>query len=122
MQRALFDRLVDRPSSFARDDERGVPVRPLMLRRRRLEWSVVFLRFSQRVAQRRDVGAESSSGNSRRDFLEQPVIAVWIAERNERLTIRVAPRHRTWLSRREMEHAAHLNAVTKKFRSRCFDV
>src|ERR1700737_579200 len=46
---------------------------------------MVLLCLSQKLCQRRDVAvAESSSGKPRLDLLEQPAVAVWIAERGER--------------------------------------
>jgi hypothetical protein len=45
---------------------------------------MALLCLSQKLRQSREVHAESSSGKPRRDFLEQPAIAVRIFERGER--------------------------------------
>src|SRR5262245_41251432 len=55
-----------------------------MLRRGRLVLAMLLLGLSQQSRQRRDdEAADSSSGKPRLDFLEQPAVAVRIAERGK---------------------------------------
>src|SRR5262245_40170168 len=57
----------------------------MMLRSRWFVLAVVLLGFSQQVSQRGDIkAADSSSREARGDLLEQPAVAVWIAEGSER--------------------------------------
>jgi hypothetical protein len=65
---------------LTRNDVGGVPPRPVVLRGRRLVLAMPRLCLTQKFCQGRDVQAESSSGKSRLDLLEQPTVAVWIAE------------------------------------------
>ena len=77
--------LLGSPALLARDDVGGVPPRPVVLRSGRFVRAMVLLCLSQKLCQRRDVqAAESSSGKPRLDLLEQPAVAVWIAERGAR--------------------------------------
>jgi hypothetical protein len=83
--------------------------------------------------QRRHVQvAESSSGNSRLDLLEQPAVAVWIAERGKREIagmIGCGPWHPTGCAvalelgsrRRGVEHLADLRATSAEFVARRLD-
>ena len=59
-------------------------VRPVVLRSGRLVPAVALFCFAQKLGQRRDVRAESSSGKPRRDLLKQPAVAVRITEGGER--------------------------------------
>src|SRR4029077_10972148 len=79
------------------------------------------LRFSQKLRQRRDVGAaESASGQSRLDLLEHPAVAVRIVERGKReigATLRIRSgcaslRPREMKSALEMEQAADVDPVS----------
>ena len=71
--------------ALARDDVGGVPPRPVVLRSGRFVLAMALLCLSQKLGQSRDVQvAESSSGKTRLDLLEQPAVAVRIAERGER--------------------------------------
>src|SRR6478609_10041118 len=56
----------------------------MMFGRCRFVLAMVLLCFSQKLCQSPDIQAESSSGKPRRDLLEQPSVAVRIAERGER--------------------------------------
>src|SRR6267378_2982733 len=61
------------------------PPRESSRARGRLVLAMALLSLSQELRQGRDVQvAESSSGKPRLDLLEQPAVAVWIAERGER--------------------------------------
>src|SRR5262249_16368320 len=44
----------------------------------------MLLGLPQQISQRSDVVAQSPSGKPRLDLLDQPAVAVWIAERDER--------------------------------------
>ena len=84
MERAVLGRLLGSPSLLARDDVGGVPVRPVVLRGGRFVLAMMLLCLSQELGQSRDVQvAESSSGKPRLDLLEQPAVAVRIAERGK---------------------------------------
>ena len=87
---------------------------------------MTLFRLSQKLCQSRDVHvAESSSGKSRLDFLQQPTVAIRVAERGERdvtapLWIRAADRR---LSRAgTVKHFANVSTVTDEFGPRCLDV
>ena len=85
VERAILGCLLGSPPALARDDVGGVPIRPVVLRSGRFVLAMVLLCLSQKLCQRRDVEvAESSSGKPRLDLLEQPAVAVRIAERGVR--------------------------------------
>src|SRR5882672_8196079 len=74
-----------RPAALARDDVGGVPPRPMVFRSGRFVLAMTLLCFPQKIGQGRDIHiAESTSGNPRVDLLQQPAVAVRIAERGER--------------------------------------
>jgi hypothetical protein len=78
--------------AFARNDVGTVPFRPVVLRSGRLVAAMALFGFAQKRGQCRDVRAESSSGKSRRDLLEEPAVAIRIIEggkREVRATLRV---------------------------------
>src|SRR5262245_47148353 len=82
MERSVLGRLLRSPAALARDDVRGVPIRPVMLRGGRFVLAMALLGLSQESSQRRDVEvAEPAPGKPRLDLLQQPAVAVWIAER-----------------------------------------
>ena len=122
----MFACLFRSPAALARDNVGSVPPRPVVLWSGRIVPSMTLFRLSQKVCQSRDVHvAEPSSGESRVDLLEQPAIAVRIAERGERdvtapLRIRAAERR---LSRPgTVEHFAYVYAMPDEFGTRCLDV
>src|SRR5215468_9504045 len=55
-----------------------------MLRRRRFVFAMALLGLPEQIGEGCVVDAESPSGKQRLDLLEQPAVAVWIAERGER--------------------------------------
>src|SRR5262249_11894852 len=70
---------------LARDDVGTVPPRPVVLRSRCFVRTVPLFCLSQKLCQSRDIHiAQASSGKSRLDLLEQPAVAVRVAERGER--------------------------------------
>src|SRR5439155_10093997 len=82
--RSIFGGLLGIPAALTRDDVGGVPPRPVVLRSGRFILAMVLLCLSQKLGQTRDVAvAQSSSGKPRSDLLEQPAVAVRIAERGE---------------------------------------
>src|SRR4030095_238146 len=82
VDRGIPHRILGRSAVLARDKVGRVPPRPVVLRSSRFVVAMMLLRFSQKLRQCRDLhGAESSSGKPRRDFLEQPAVAVRVAER-----------------------------------------
>src|ERR671912_2442813 len=81
--RPIFCRSLGTVSSLARNDVFGVPVRPVVLRSGRFVLPMTLLCFLQKLSQRGDVRAESSSGKLRRNLLQQPAVAVRITERGE---------------------------------------
>src|SRR5207245_4610144 len=83
MKRSVFGSLLGSLAALARDDVGGVPPRPVVLRSGRFVLAVVLLGLSQKVGQSRDVRVRSSSGKPRLDLLEQPAVAVRIAERGK---------------------------------------
>src|SRR4030095_11331620 len=73
------------PAALPRDDVRGVPVRPMVLRSGRFVFAVMLLRLFEKRRQRGYVhAAESASRNPRRDLLQDPAVAVRVIERRER--------------------------------------
>ena len=80
VKRSIFGCLLGRPAALARDDVGGVPPRPVVLRSGRFVLAMVLLCLSQKLCEGCDVHAESSSRKPRLDLLEQPAVAVWIAE------------------------------------------
>src|SRR6202048_1377282 len=84
VQLAQFGRFVGRPSVLSRDNVGGVPPRPMVLRGGWFVLAMMLLRLTQKLCQRRDVQiAESTSGQARCDLLEQPGIAIRVAERSK---------------------------------------
>src|SRR5262245_2570063 len=82
--RRVFDGLIGTPPALARDDVGAVPVRPMVLWSGRFVLAMALFCFAQELDLSRDVAAESSSGQPRPDLLEQPAVAIWIAETGER--------------------------------------
>src|SRR4051794_37599603 len=126
MERSVFGCLIRRPAALARDDVGGVPPRPVVLRSSRFILAMVLLCLAQKLGQRRNVhAAESASGKSRLDLLQQPAVAVRVAERGERavtaaLWIRAAERR---LSRTgAVEHFAHVDTAMDELGARSPDV
>ena len=123
--------LLGSPAALACDNVRGVPLRPVVLRSGGFVRAMVLLCLPQKVGQSRHVqAAESSSGKSRLDLLEQPAVAVRIAERSPRaigVTVRIRPRYASLRpgymeAGVEMEHLAHVDAMSDKLGARCLDV
>ena len=112
--------LLGSPALLARDDVGGVPLGPVVLRSGRLgtRRGAPLSLAAARSASRRP-GAESPSGKPRLNLLEQPAVAVRIAERGEReigATFWVGPGSRPFVPatrrrRLEVEHLAHLDAA-----------
>src|SRR5262249_2632628 len=84
LEGGIFGCLLGSTPVLARDDIRGVPTRPVVIRSARFVLAMALLCLSQKLGQSRDVYAEPSSGKPRLDLLEQPAVAVWITERGER--------------------------------------
>src|SRR4029450_6844608 len=81
VERAIARCLLGSLPLLARDDVRGVPIRPVVLRSGRFVLTVMLLCFFEKLCQGRDVrAAQSPSGEARLDLLEQPGVAVGIAE------------------------------------------
>ena len=80
VERGIFGCLVGSPSALARNHVGRVPAGPVVFRSGRLVRAMAFLCFLQKLCQRRDVQAESSSGKARLDLLKNPAIAVRIGE------------------------------------------
>ena len=81
MQLALFGCFFGCLPFLARNDVGGVPARPVVLRSRRFVLAMMLFCLAQKRCQRCYVQiAESSSGQPRGDFLEQPGVAVGIIE------------------------------------------
>src|SRR5262249_3684802 len=69
---------------LSRDDVGGVPPRPTVLRGGWFVFAMMLLRLTQKLRQRRDVEiAESASGQALGDLLEQPGVAIRVAERRK---------------------------------------
>ncbi len=85
MQLGQFGGFFGRLPVLSRDNVGGVPPRPMVLRGGWFVLAMMLLRLKQKVGQRQDVQiAESTSGQARCDLLQQPAVAVGIAERGER--------------------------------------
>src|SRR5688500_8979711 len=83
--RSVLGRLLGSPAALARDDVGGVPPRPVVLRSGRFVGAMMLLCLSQELGQSRDVhAAQAPPGKPRLDLLQQPAIAVGIAERDPR--------------------------------------
>src|SRR5207249_1410566 len=84
--------LVGSPPALARDDVGRVPSRPVVLRSGRFVFAMALLCVSQKLCQSRDVHDDSwvgrarsdPSGKARLDLLQQPAVAIRIAERGVR--------------------------------------
>src|SRR5262249_44628519 len=133
VERGIPGCLVGSPPVLTRDDVGGVPPRPVVLRSRRLVLAMVLLGLSQELGQSRYVQAESSSGKSGRDLLEQPAVAVRVAERDERTVAGVfggRPAESTARAiglelsarRPSVEHLAGLDTAGDEFVTRSLDV
>src|SRR5438270_6436600 len=94
---------------------------------------MMLLRLTQKLCQRRDVQtAESTSGQARCDLLEQPGVAIWVAEHSKGKVAAVtgvrptdpAVAFRTELGARfrSMEHLTNLDAASDEFLTRSFDI
>src|SRR5262249_9699564 len=90
--RGLFQGFFRSLATLARDDVWSVPVPPVMLRGGRFIRAVPDLRLTQELCQCRDVQAQSPTGKPGLDFLEQPTVAVRIAECGKRAVARVIGR------------------------------
>jgi len=80
VQRRVPDCVLLSHAALPCNDVRSVPVRPVVLRSGGLVGTVTELRFAQQFAQRFDIAAESPSRKPRLDLLQQPVVAVRVAE------------------------------------------
>src|SRR6266705_1579363 len=79
-----FGGFFGRPSVLSRDNVGGVPPRPMVLRGGWFVLAMMLLRLTQKLCQHRDIQiAESTSGQARCDLLEQPGVAIRIAERSK---------------------------------------
>src|SRR5262245_36636635 len=77
----FFGRLLWSLPLLARDDVGGIPLLPVVRRRRLFVLAMVLLCFFEKRNQSRNVHvAESSSGKTRLDLLQQPAVPVRIAE------------------------------------------
>src|SRR5215467_8852802 len=77
VQLSEFGCFFGRLTVLSRDDVRGVPPRPMVLRGGWFVLAMMLLRLAQKLGQRRDVQiAESASGQARCDLLEQPGVAI----------------------------------------------
>src|ERR1700738_2500830 len=82
VQLAQFGGFFRRLPVLSRDNVGGVPPRPMVLGGGWFVLAMMLLRLTQKLCQRRDVQiAESTSGQTRCDLLEQPGIAIRVAER-----------------------------------------
>src|SRR5215469_2303276 len=82
---ALFDCFFRRLPVLARRDVGSVPAGPVVLRSRGFVLAMMLLCLAQKLCQRRHIQiAESSSGQPRGDFLEQPGVAVGVIKRGKR--------------------------------------
>src|SRR5258708_30473256 len=95
--------------------------------------AMMLLRLTQKLCQRRDVQiAESTSGQARCDLLEQPGVAVWVAERSKGRVAAVtgvrpidpAVAFGAELSARfrSMEHLTDLDAASAEFLTRSLNI
>src|SRR6202035_2253214 len=95
--------------------------------------AMMLLRLTQKLCQRRDVHiAESTSGQSRRDLLEQPGVAIRVAERSKGKVAAVtgvrptdpAGAFGTELSAgfRSMEHLTNLDTARNEISAGSFDI
>ena len=98
----------------------------MVLRGARFVFAVVLLGFSQKLSQAGDVQvAESPTGKPCRDLLEQPAVAVRIAERRicaVGAIVRVVARYGRSAERFEMECVADLGAAGRELGSCRLDV
>src|SRR5215471_17127906 len=84
VQLAQFGGFLGRLPVLSRDHVSGVPPRPLVLRGGWFVLAMMLLSLTQKLCQRRDVQiAESTSGQARCDLLEQPGVAIRVAERSK---------------------------------------
>src|SRR6266478_6626701 len=83
--RAILGRFLGGLPLLARDDVGRVPIRPVVLRGGWFVLAVALLGFAQEIGQRRDVeAAQPASRKPGGDLLQQPAVAVGIAERDPR--------------------------------------
>src|SRR6516225_12278046 len=84
VQLACFGRCFGRLPVLSRNHVGGVPPRPMVLQSGWFVLAMMLLRLTQKLCQRRDVQvAESTSGQARCDLLEQPSVAIRVAERSK---------------------------------------
>jgi hypothetical protein len=95
--------------------------------------AMMLLRLTQKLCQRRDVQtAQSTSGQARRDLLEQPCVAIWVAERSKGKVAAVAGVRPTdpavafgtelGARFRSMEHLTNLDAAGNEIFAGSFDI
>src|SRR4029453_8875347 len=105
---------------------RGVPSGPMVLRSGRFVLAMVLLGLSQKLCERRDVyAAEASSRKPCLDRLEEPAVAVGIAERRKRAvgaTFGVGARQGWSPEAGEMERLSHVCAAADELRPCRLDV
>src|SRR6202008_2448561 len=80
----ISGRVLGGPAALTGDDVGGVPPRPVVLGGSRFVRAVALLGFAQQSGQRRDVQAEPTPGKPGLDLLQQPAVAVGVAERGPR--------------------------------------
>src|SRR3984885_8460683 len=84
MQLGQFSGFFGRLPVLSRDNVGGAPPRPMVLRGGWFVLAMMLLRLTQKFCQRRDIQiAESTSGQARCDLLEQPGVAIRVAERSK---------------------------------------
>src|SRR5688572_4276265 len=124
--RAICDGIFGSLALLARDDVRGVPIGPVVLRRGRFVRAMACFCLSQKLRQTRDVQvAESSAGKPRRDLLEQPAVAVRIAERrigSVGATVGIAAWYRWSSEGREVKRLTHVGAAADQLPACRLDV
>src|SRR5258705_8026683 len=92
--RAILGRFLGGLPLLARDDVGRVPIRPVVLRGGWFVLAVALLGFAQEIGQGRDVeAAQPAPRKPGGDLLQQPAVAVGIAERDPR-TVRAPLRVR----------------------------
>src|SRR5688500_3735031 len=121
MERSLPGGLLRSAAALASYHVGGVPPRPVVLRRGRFVGAMMLLRLSQKLGQSRDIHtAESPPRKARLDPLQQPAVAVGIAERDPRevgATFRIGPGLSSLRPgdtdevALEMEHLTHIDSV-----------
>src|SRR5580704_15163825 len=118
---------------LSRDNVGGVPRRPMVPRGGWFVLAMMLLRLTQKLCQGRDVQiAESASGQPRCDLLEQPGVAIRVAERSKGKVAAVTGvrptdatvAFRTELSTRfqSMEHLTDLDAAGNELLASSFNL